>query len=354
MTETKLPESQKAARYHPSENKIKVDTTPLPKPKADELLIKVHSSSLCHSDVMLLEPNDAGLILGDGSPVTIGHEATGTILFVPDSCTDPKLKVGAKIGFLCPFNVCYECEGCQVHNLWCKNENKGMRGFGADGFFQEYVATHWRNAHLLPEGMDVYTAAPLFCAGITSWHGVTNAGIKPGEWMAIIGCGGLGHLGIQYAKKLGYSVIGIDLVDGQLEEAKASGADHVFNPVTDGDYVAKVKEITKGGCHAAVNFTASRRAYDSTPALLRINGILMVVGIPNEPLTFSPMDLAMQKFRIGGGNNGTPQMLGPCIDFSAKHGVKPHVTNFKIEQIQEMIDLMHDGKARGRLAVRWD
>jgi len=160
--------------------------------------------------------------------------------------------------------------------------------------------------------------------------------------------------GIQYAKKLGYKVIGIDLVDTQLDEAKAQGADHVFNPVTDKDYVAKIKEITNGGCHAAVNFTASKRAYEQSPALLRINGILMVVGIPNGPLSFMPMDVAMGKYRIGSGNNGTPQMLGPCIDFSAKHDIKAHITNYKIEQIQEMIDAMHEGKARGRMAVRWD
>lgn len=136
MSATKLPSSQKAARYHSKRNNIQVNNIPIPTPKDDEILIKVHSSSLCHSDVMLLEPNESGLILGDGSPVTIGHEATGTILSVPKGCTDSTLKVGAKIGFLCPANVCYDCEGCQVHNLHCKNENKQMGGFGVDGFFQ--------------------------------------------------------------------------------------------------------------------------------------------------------------------------------------------------------------------------
>jgi len=153
---------------------------------------------------------------------------------------------------------------------------------------------------------------------------------------------------------LGYKVIAIDLGDGQLEEAKSLGAEHTFNPSTDKDYISKVKDITGGGCHAAVNFTASKRAYEATPPLLRVNGIMMVVGIPNEPLAFSALDVAMNKYRIGSGNNGTPQMMGSCIEFSAKHKIVPHVTNFKIEQIQEMIDLMHDGKARGRLAVRWD
>lgn len=139
-----------------------------------------------------------------------------------------------------------------------------------------------------------------------------------------------------------------------MEEAKASGADYVFNPMTDKDYIQKVKEITNGGAHAAVNFTNSKRAYDATPPLLRVNGIMMVVGIPNEPLSFTAMDVAMNKYRIGGSNNGIPSMLKPCIEFSAKHGIQPHVSYYKIEQINEMIGLMHDGKARGRLAVKWD
>jgi len=151
---------------------------------------------------------------------------------------------------------------------------------------------------------------------------------------------------------MGYKVIDIDLVGGQLEEAKANGAGYVFNPMTDKDYIKQVKEITNGGVHAAVNFTASKRTYDATPPLIRVNGIMMCVGIPNEPLTYMAMDVAMNKYRIGGSNNGTPQMMGPCIDFSTKHDISPHVTYYKIEQVNEMVGLMHDGKALGRLAVK--
>lgn len=192
---TGLPQSQKAAQYSSKSNSITVNSIPLPAPSKDQLFIKVASASLCHSDLMLLEPNEAGIVLGDGSPVTIGHEATGTILSVPETCTDPTLKVGARIGFLCPERVCYECDGCQIHNAWCKDGKAVMSGFGRDGFFQEYVVSHWRNAIVLPEALDLYEAAPLFCAGVTSWQGITEAKIKPGEWMAIVGCGGLGHLG---------------------------------------------------------------------------------------------------------------------------------------------------------------
>jgi len=348
-----LPETQRAAQYSPETNSISVNTIPVPKPTKDQLLIKVASSSLCHSDLMLLEPNETGLKLGDGRPVTIGHEATGVILSVPESCTDPTLKVGARVGFLCAEDVCYECYGCQIHNSWCTSGKTVMSGFGRDGFFQEYVASNWRNAVVIPDELDIYEAAPLFCAGITSWDGVIKAKINPGEWMAIVGCGGLGHLGIQYAKALGYKVIGIDVVDTQLEEAKVSGADYTFNSMKDKDYVKKIKEITDGGCHAAVNYTASKPAYDATPILLRAGGIMMVVGIPQKPLEINALEVALGKYRIGGGNNSIPQKLSPMLEFSAKHHIKPHVTFYQLDEINHMIDLMHAGKARGRLAVKF-
>jgi propanol-preferring alcohol dehydrogenase len=159
--------------------------------------------------------------------------------------------------------------------------------------------------------------------------------------------------GIQYAKALGYKVIGIDVVDTQLEEAAASGADYTFNSMKDKDYVKKIKVITDGGCHAAVNYTASKPAYDATPILLRAGGIMMVVGIPQKPLELNALEVALGKYRVGGANNSIPQKMAPCIEFSAKHHIKPHVTFYKIDQIQEMVDKMHTGKARGRLAVKF-
>jgi propanol-preferring alcohol dehydrogenase len=115
-----------------------------------------------------------------------------------------------------------------------------------------------------------------------------------------------------------------------------------------------VKEISSGGCHAAVNYTNSTIAYDSTPALLRVDGIMMVVGIPQKGITINALEFALGKYRMKGANNSIPQKMGPCIEFSAKHNIKPHVTFHKIDQIGEMIETMHAGKARGRLAVKFD
>lgn len=226
-----------------------------------------------------------------------------------------------------------------------------------DGYFQPYCAVNWRNAVHIPGGMDLDSLAPMFCAGCTAYNSVvdTLAELNDNEdWVAVIGCGGLGHLGIQYLKAYGKKVIGIDLSDDALTDAKHHGADHVFNPKTDAEYVTKVREITGKGCHAAINFTNSSSSYTSTLALLRFNGVLMVTGIPQKPLQLNAMDISMNRVRIRGSNNGTTPRLQKCLEFSAEHGIQPHVTQFKLGQIQEMLDMMHSGKQKGRLGVLFD
>jgi propanol-preferring alcohol dehydrogenase len=156
-------------------------------------------------------------------------------------------------------------------------------------------------------------------------------------------------MGIQFLKAYGYNVIGIDISDATLEGAKSCGADHVFNSQTQSDYVEQVRKIAGGkGCHAAINYTNSVPAYLATPPLLRAWGVLMVTGIPQQPIPFHAMDLAMGGMRVRGSNNGTTPRLLKCVEFAHKHGIKPHVTNYKLEQFQEMVETMQANKHQGR------
>ena len=205
--------------------------------------------------------------------------------------------------------------------------------------------------------MDLKISAPIFCAGATAFNAVTDtmdelkADDPSNTWVAVVGCGGLGHMGIQYLKAYGVKVIGIDLSPDALEEAKAQGADYTFNPKTDTDYVEKVRSLTGKGCHAAINFTNSVPAYSNTPAVLRYNGVLMVTGIPQKPIQFNAMDVSMLKIRVRGSNNGRTDQLRKCLEFSHQHGIKPHMTEFKLEKFQDMLDTMHAGAHKGRMGV---
>ncbi|KAF2115234.1 chaperonin 10-like protein [Lophiotrema nucula] len=344
--------TMKAQQYDARDNKLHLNEVPIPEPQEHEVLVKVACASLCHSDVMLFEPNDQGLILGK-NPVTIGHEATGTVVKTGSGPIASKFKEGDDVGFLCAVECCFDCYSCKnVHNAWCETGKTKMQGFTLDGYFQEYVCVDARATMVLPEGIDVKTAAPLFCAGVTAYHGVEDCQLKPGQWMAIVGCGGLGHLGVQYAKAMGFKVIGLDIADQALEEAKNCGADHVFNSMTDKDWKSKVVEITGGGVDAAVNFTASKKSYDDCPAIIKPgSGLLMVVGIPRQPLELNALDIALGRYKVKGSNNGTCYNMRPAIEFSAKHNIKPHLTTYELEELPKMIEIMNSHKAQGRMGV---
>ncbi|KAH7119019.1 chaperonin 10-like protein [Dendryphion nanum] len=347
--------TMKAQQYDQRDNKLHLNEIPVPEPKAHEILVKVACASLCHSDVMLFEPNDQGLILGN-NPVTIGHEATGVVVQPGSGEVASKFKEGDKVGFICAVECCFECKPCkEVHNAWCETGKTKMQGFSLDGYFQEYVVVDAREAMVLPEGLDVKTAAPLFCAGVTAFHGVQDCELQPGQWMVIVGCGGLGHMGIQYAKAMGYKVVGLDIADQALEEAKKCGADHVFNSLTDKDWQKKVIEVTSGGADAVVNFTASKKSYDDAPAIIKPGvGLLMVVGIPRQPLELNALDIALGRYRVKGSNNGTCYNMRPAIEFSAKHNIQPHLTTYKLEEVPKMVELMNAHKASGRMGVVFD
>jgi propanol-preferring alcohol dehydrogenase len=219
--------------------------------------------------------------------------------------------------------------------------------------------------------VDPKYSAPLFCAGVTAYHGIADCELLPDSWVAVIGCGGLGHMGIQYAKAMGHKVIAIDITEAAIEEAKICGADHTFNSITDKDYKKKIIELTGGGVHAAVNFTSSKKSYDDCPAIVKPGqGLIMVVGIPQQPLEFNALDIAIGRYRIKGASNGSKCTINEwyftadfelacynmkeAIGFSAKYNIKPHMTAFKLEDVPKMVELMNSHKAQGRMGVVFD
>lgn len=209
----------------------------------------------------------------------------------------------------------------------------------------------WQNLAVLPKEFDLKKAAPIFCAGITAFHAVDSCELKPGQWLAIVGCGGLGQLATQYGKAMGLNVIGIDINDATMEVCKQQGADAVFNSRTNKDYVEELKKLTKGGAHAVAVFSDADAAYAHAPEVLRVNGLLMVVGLPKSPLTISTMDLVLGKYRIKAESTSIPQRMKKAVDFTVKHNIVPEVEYRKLEELSQMCDDMRAGKATKRMAV---
>lgn len=237
--------------------------------------------------------------------------------------------------------------------MWCPKGCK-IQGFHRDGYFQEYAVVDGRNTFIIPDNLDIASAAPLFCGGVTAFHAVEECGLKPGEWMVMVGAGGLGQLAVQYAKAMNLKVIAIDINDAQLEEAQRLGADYVFNSKTQPQYADRILEITGGGAAAVVNFTASKASYDTMPPMIRpVTGILMVVGVPHEPLTFDAFAIIFRRYVIKGACIGTCYNFKPCLEFSAKHNIKPHIDFYRLEDVPEMMEKMKSGNMKGRMAVKF-
>jgi len=177
--------------------KVVINDIPKPVENQNQFLVKIQSASLCHSDLMMHMRPDY--------PVTMGHEGVGHIESIGSSAANRGFQVGDAIGFGYFIDCCFECEGCMVHNMHCETGNQKLQGVVVDGYFAEYAVVDWQNAIKLPETLDMSRTAPLFCAGITAFHSVDGCELKEGEWLAVIGCGGLGQYAIQHAKAVGDS-----------------------------------------------------------------------------------------------------------------------------------------------------
>ncbi|TPX07218.1 uncharacterized protein E0L32_010812 [Thyridium curvatum] len=345
-----IPKTMKAAQFDPKQQKIVVNEIPVPKPGKNEFLVKIRSASLCHSDLMNMDHPALDI------PVTPGHEGVGYIVQIDPSTEGKGFKVGDPVGFLYFRDVCMECEGCKIHQLHCTNGKKLLNGFNTDGFFQEYAVVDYRNAAYLDEKVwNLRVAAPVFCAGITTFHSLDSCGLEPGQWVGIIGCGGLGQMATQYAKAMGLKVVGIDVADKNLEETRKLGADAVFNSRTTADYDAQIKALTGGGVHAAVVYTDVAAAFNNAPRVIRLGGALMVIGIPKENIQLSAMDLVLGRYRVLADSTSIASRMQKAVDFTGKHGIMPNVDiRPGLESLPAMVDEMRRGVATKRTAVVFD
>ncbi|KAF2119702.1 alcohol dehydrogenase [Lophiotrema nucula] len=335
----------KAGQWDPKQQKVVINDIPKPSAGPGQFLVKIQSASLCHSDLLMeMRPDET---------ITLGHEGVGNIEAIDAAAEGKGFKVGDAIGFGYFIGCCFECEGCQVHNLRCETGKSRLQGFAVDGFFQEYAVVDWQNAIHLPKNLDMSRTAPLFCAGITAFHSVDSCELKPGQWLAVIGTGGLGQYAVQYAKAMGFKVIGLDVNDAQLQVAKDLGADAVFNSMTNKNYVEEIKKLTDGkGCHAAAVYSAAYAAYAGAPDVLRTGGLLMVIGIAPKGLDFiNTFDLTTGRYRVKADSTSIPQRMPKAVEFTGKHSIQPEVEFNKIEDLPRMVADMHAGKADKRQVV---
>jgi alcohol dehydrogenase len=317
--------------------KWEVKEVPTPHPAANQVLIKMHASGLCYTDVHITE----GHVPTGAFPRTIGHEPAGEIVEVGEGVTSRK--IGDRVGVPWFQASCGRCEWClRGKPMFCAQ----MIGtsIGIQGSHAEYMVAYADATMLLPDGLAYEQAAPVFCAGYTVWSGLRWANPKPRERIAVVGIGGLGHLALQYSKAAGFDTIAITHSKDKEELARKLGADLV---VSDGQGLRGA-----GGADVILATSNSYKAAADTLRGLRPDGRLMFIGGSDEPFTIpSPGEFLMNRHQIIGSSQNGREYLYEALDYVAKGKVKVMAETFPLNEIADAYEKVANGKVRFRAVI---
>ncbi|KAK6874171.1 Alcohol dehydrogenase 2 [Candida tropicalis] len=342
-----IPITQKAVIYESQHGELKYTDIPVPVPKANELLINVKYSGVCHSDIHVWK--------GDWAPpaklpVVGGHEGAGVVAAMGENVKG--WKIGDYAGIKLINGSCMNCEYCQ-QGAEPNCHQADMSGYTHDGSFQQYATADALQAAKFPEGSDLASIAPISCAGVTVYRALKTAGIQPGQWIAISGAaGGLGSLGIQYAKAMGYRVLAIDAGDERGEFVKSLGAETYIDFTKVADITEAIKEATNGGPHGVLNVSTSEKAINQSLDYVRTLGTVVLVGLPAGAKLNTPIfDAVAKSVQIKASYVGNRKDTAEAVDFFARGLVKCPIKIVGLSELPEVFKLLEEGKILGRYVV---
>jgi D-arabinose 1-dehydrogenase-like Zn-dependent alcohol dehydrogenase len=310
----------------------------IPEPGADQVRIKVQACGICHSDSMMKE----GLFPGVTYPRVPGHEVAGIIDEVGEDVVE--WKAGQRVGVGWHGGQCGHCDSCRRGDFFaCRYAQ--ITGFTYDWGYADYMIASSKALALIPDQLSATDAAPLMCAGITTYNALRNSGAHVGDVVAILGVGGLGHLGIQFAAKMGFKTIAIARGKDKEELVKKLGARHYI----DSESQNAVEELAKlGGAKVILATVPSGKAMSAVLGGLGVNGKLIVIGASEELLEVPLLPLLSGRQSIMGWYSGSSIDSQDTLSFSALSGVRSMNEVFPLERASEAYELMMSGKARFR------
>lgn len=312
---------------------------PDPKPAPGQVLIRVRASGMCGTDVHVHHG-----LLGGHTPMVAGHEPAGEIVEVGAGVSD--LKVGDRVGTFWNQKGCGRCPACQAgHSGRCESAQSWMHLGGGNA---ELMLAWASGCALIPAGVSFEAAAPIFCAGYTSMSGLRNAEPKPGERVAILGVGGLGHLALQFAKALGLETVALTSAADKKQELEALGADEVV--VTGDDPGAALRKT--GGADVILSTTNSARQIGQVLAGLRAGGRLVNMGLADGPIAFDPMTLMFGQRQVRGSSQDERADLYEALTLVAKGKVKPTLELYPLARVNEVRERLQAGKVRYRAVLQ--
>jgi D-arabinose 1-dehydrogenase-like Zn-dependent alcohol dehydrogenase len=313
----------------------------VPAPGPGEALVRVHACGICHSDSYVKE----GGFPGVSYPAVPGHEIAGVIAALGDGVRG--WEVGQRVGVGWFGGNCGYCHPCRHGEpMFC--ENMGIPGITLDGGYADYVVVRSNAMALIPDELAAEDAAPLLCAGLTTYNALRHSGARGGDLVAILGIGGLGHLGVQFARRLGFDTVAIARGREKEKPARRLGAHHYIDSTAQDP----AQELTRlGGARVILATVTSTAAMAAVAGGLGIRGKLLVVGAGMEPLNIPPAMLISGDKSIAGHASGTSGDSEDTLAFSALADVRPMIETLPLEQAAEAYERMMSGAARFRMVL---
>jgi propanol-preferring alcohol dehydrogenase len=326
---------------------LTIEDRPIPAPGPGQVLVRVESSGLCHTDIHAAHGDWP---VKPSPPFVPGHEGVGIVEALGTGVTTRAL--GDRVALPWLGHACGHCDYC-VRGWETLCEQQQNTGYSIDGSFAEYAVADADYVVPVPDGVSSHDAAPLTCAGVTTYKAIKVAGIRPTERVAVFGIGGLGHLAVQYARIVGGTVIAVDVDDAKLEMALELGADHVVN-AAETDPVAAIEAL--GGADVAVVLAVMPSVFESAFASLRRGGRLVCVGLPPEsegPMKLGIFPTVLKGISVIGSIVGTREDLAEVFELHARGRTRVIAESRKLDDVNQCIDDVLGGHTTARIVFEF-
>ena len=323
---------------------LEIEEVAVPEVPAGQVLVKVAASGVCHTD---LHAADGDWPVKPTLPFIPGHEGVGHVAAVGPGVKH--LKEGDRVGVPWLHTACGHCEHC-ITGWETLCDHQQMTGYTVNGGYAEYVLADPGYVGHLPANVGFTEIAPILCAGVTVYKGLKVLDCKPGDWVAISGVGGLGHLAVQYAKAMGFHVVAVDIDEEKLQLAKDVGADMLVDASKQDPAQAVQKALR--GAHGVLVTAASRAAFTQALGMLHKRGTMSMVGLPPGDFALPIFDMVLNAKTVRGSIVGTRKDLQEALEFAAEGKVRTVCSEDRLDNINQVFDRMRHGQIEGRVVMR--
>jgi len=338
-----IPRTMQAAVVEKFGRPLVVQEVPVPEPGPGQGLVEIIASGVCHTD---LHAADGDWPVKPTLPFTPGHEGAGIVVALGSGVT--QLKEGDRVGIAWLHSACGYCEFCLSgwETLCPKQKNSG---YSVNGSFAQYALAQADYLGRIPNNLSFVDAAPILCAGVTTYKGLKETEARPGTWVVISGVGGLGHVAIQYAKAMGLHVAAVDLGPEKMALAKKLGAELAIDAKTQDPSAEIQKQI--GGAHGVLVTAVSTIAFKQAIGMLRHGGTCVLNGLPPGEFPVPIFDVVLNRYTIRGSIVGTRMDLEEALTFAAEGKVKATIETQPLESINDVFARLKTGKVNGRIVL---